>query len=98
MKNERAENRIVAYEMGKATILGHPDVSVTCHIRDFARSGMCINVDQGIDRGKIVKVEWENHFLVGRVQRVSAAGGIFRVGLELLQCSKWREPVTRRLA
>jgi hypothetical protein len=98
MKNERTENRIVAYETGKATILGHPDVSVTCHIRDFARSGMCIEVDQDIDCGKIVKVEWENHFLVGRVQRVSAVGGIFDVGLELLHCSKWSEPITLRLA
>jgi hypothetical protein len=98
MKNERAENRWATYETGKATILGHPDVSVTCYIRDFARSGMCIVVDQDIDCGKIVKIEWENHFLVGRVQRVSAAAGTFRVGLELLYCSKWSEPIARRLA
>ena len=98
MKNGRTEHRIATYETGKATILGHPDVSVTCHIRDFAQSGMCIIVDQDIDGGKIVKVEWENHFLVGRVQRVSAAGGSFRVGLELLHCSKWSEPIARRLA
>ena len=98
MKNERTENRIAAYETGKATILGHPDVSVACHIRDFAQSGMCIIVDQDIECGKIVKVEWENHFLVGRVQRVSAAGAIFRVGLELLHCSKWSEPIAQRLA
>jgi hypothetical protein len=98
MKNERTENRIAAHEMGKVTILGHPDVTVTCHIQDFARSGMCINVDQDIDLGKVVKVEWENHFLVGRVQRVSAVGSIFRIGLELLHCSKWSEPTKRRLA
>src|ERR1039457_3322269 len=96
-KNERAEYRVVAYETGKVTILGHPDVTVTCHIRDFARSGMCINVDQDIERGKIVKVEWEKHFLVGRVQRVTAVGGIFGIGLELLHCSKWSESTTRRL-
>ena len=98
MKDERAENRFPTYETGKATILGHPDVSVACHIRDFARSGMCILVDQDIDRGKIVKVEWQNHFLVGRVQRVSAVGRAFSVGLELLHCSQWREPLTSRHA
>lgn len=94
MKNDRAENRIEAYETGRATILGHPDVTVTCHIRNFSRSGMCIAVDQDIPGGKIVKVEWDDHFLVGRVQRVAAVGGSFRVGLELLYCSKWNEPMT----
>jgi len=94
MKNDRAENRIEAYETGAATILGHPDVTVTCQIRNFSRSGMGIAVDQDIPSGKIVKVEWDDHFLVGRVQDVSAVEGTFRVGLELLYCSKWKEPLT----
>ena len=94
MEDYREENRIEVSEIGKATILGHPDVTVTCHIRNFSQYGMCIKVEQDIACEKIVKVEWENHFLVGRVQRVSAVGGIFRVGLELLQCSKWNEPKT----
>jgi len=94
----RAEDRLEAGEISKATILGHPDVTVTCHIRNFSRSGMCITVDQDIPCGKIVKVQWEDHFLVGRVQRVSAGGGTFQVGLELLYCSKWNEPKTYLLA
>ena len=98
MKNDRVENRIEACEIGKVTILGHPDVTVTCHIRNFSQYGMCIKVEQDIACGRIVKVEWENHFLVGRVQRVSAVGRIFRVGLELLHCSKWDEPMTCLLA
>ena len=98
MKNDRAENRIEACEIGKVTILGHPDVTVTCHIQDFSRYGMCILVDQDIACERIVKVEWENHFLVGRVQRVSPVRGIYRVGLELLHCSKWDEPMTCLLA
>ncbi|MBZ5622521.1 MAG: PilZ domain-containing protein [Acidobacteriia bacterium] len=100
MKNDqaRAENRIDAGETGQATILGHPDVTVTCHIRNFSRSGMCITVDQVIPIGKIVKVQWDDHFLVGRVQGVSPVGGAFRVGLELLYCSKWNEPMTYLLA
>jgi|SRR5580700_10482473 hypothetical protein len=85
----RAEDRIEAGETSKATILGHPDVTVICHIRNFSRSGICIMVGRDIPYGKMVKVQWDDHFLVGRVQRVSAAGGIFRVGLELLHCSKW---------
>jgi hypothetical protein len=87
----RDESRIEAGEAAKATILGHPDVTVTCRIRDFSRSGMCIAVDRNIACGKTVKVEWDDNFLVGRVQRVSAVGGTFRVGLELLYCSKWNE-------
>ena len=98
MKNDRAENRIEAFETGAATILGNPDVTVTCQIRNFSRSGMCITVDQEIPGGKIVKVEWDDHFLVGRVQGVSAVGGTFRVGLELLYCSQWNEPLTYLLA
>ena len=94
MKNDRAENRIEAFETGKASVLGHPDVTVPCQIRNFSRSGMCIVVDQDIASGKIVKVNWDDHFLIGRVQGVSAAGGTFRVGLELLYCSQWNEPMT----
>jgi hypothetical protein len=98
MKGDRAENRIPAYETGAATILGHPDVTMMCQIRNFSQSGMGIAVNQDIPRGKIVKVEWDDHFLVGRVQSVSGGGGIFWVGLELLYCSKWKEPMTYLLA
>jgi hypothetical protein len=94
----RDENRIEAGETGKATILGHPDMTVTCHIRNFSRSGMCIMVSSDIPYGKIVKVQWDGDFLVGRVQSVSAVGGIFRVGLELLYCSQWNELKAHLLA
>lgn len=100
MKTDRTrmESRIEAGETSRATILGHPDVTVMCHIRDFSRSGMCIAVAQEISCGKIVKVEWDDQFLVGRVQRVSAGGGTFQVGLELLDCSKWNGPKADVLA
>jgi hypothetical protein len=94
MKHFRAENRIRTGEDGSVTILGHPDVTVTCQIQDFSRYGMCIIVEQVIAGGRIVKVEWQDHFLVGRVQHVSAVGGTFQIGLELLHCSKWSEPMT----
>src|SRR5438094_6402890 len=90
----RAESRIESGETGKATILGHPDVTVACRIGNFSRSGIGITVDQDIACGKTVKVQWDDHFLVGRVQRVLAVGGTFRVGLELLYCSQWNEPKT----
>jgi hypothetical protein len=96
MQNERtrAEDRIEARETGKANVLGRPDVEVTCHIRDFSRSGMCISVEQDIPCGKFVKVRWHDHFLIGRVQHVTDVGGTFRVGLELLYCREWNELVT----
>ena len=98
MQQVRTENRIEAQTPAAATILGHPDVRVDCHIRDISKSGMCIGVKEEIASGKIVKVEWSDHFLVGRVQRVSAAPTDFLVGLELLYCSKWNEPVSSVLA
>ena len=98
MKNDRAENRIEAFEAGTATILGHPDVTVTCQIRNFSRSGIGIEVGQDIPCGKIVKVQWDDHFLIGRVQRVDGAGRSFQVGLELLYCTQWHEPMTYLLA
>lgn len=94
MKNHRAENRIATGEVSRVTILGHPDVTVPCQIRDFSRSGLCIIVEQPISSGKIVKVEWDDHFLVGRAKRVSATGTNFQVGLDLLYCSKWNETMT----
>src|SRR6266851_348643 len=94
---KRAENRIEAYEGGKATILGHPDVTVDCQIRNFSRSGMGITVDEPMIHGRIVRVEWDDHFLIGRVQRVDAVDGKSQVGLELLYCSKWNEPMTHLL-
>ena len=89
--NHRAENRIEAGENGHATILGHPDVTVPCQIKDFSKSGLCIIAEEIIPSGKIVKVEWDDHFLVGRAKAATAAGARFRVGLELLYCSKWNE-------
>ena len=97
MRDIRTENRIDAFKSAAATILGHPDVQVACQIRDISRSGMCIGVDEAIAAGRIVKVEWNDHFLVGRAQRVSAERGGYVVGLELLHCSKWQEPVASAL-
>jgi uncharacterized protein (UPF0248 family) len=93
----RTESRYEIRGRAVATILGHPDIRVACEIHDFSRSGMCIAMNQEIPSGRIVKVEWSDHFLVGRVQRVSGAGANFLVGLELLYCSKWSEPVASTL-
>ena len=95
MKNLRNEYRIDALETGAATILGHPDVTVSCRIHNFSRSGMCIGVEEDIEPGKIVKVNWGQNFLVGRAHRAAPVAGELRVGLELLYCSKWTEPVER---
>ena len=95
MKNLRNESRIEALEVGAATILGHPDVTVPCRIHNFSRSGMCIGLEEDIEPGKIVKVNWGENFLVGRANRAAPAGTELRVGLELLYCSKWTEPVEK---
>jgi hypothetical protein len=95
--NLRIEHRIPALEVGEVIILGRPDVTVSCAIENFSRSGMCITVDQDIDAGRIVKVNWGENFLIGRVERVFPVGAKFRVGVELLYCSKWAEPETRIL-
>ena len=89
--NHREETRIDASESATATILGHPDVTVSCRITNFSRSGMCIQVHQQIPYGNAVKVDWDEHFLVGRVQRVIPEEGEYSVGLQLLHCSKWEE-------
>ena len=89
MQDTRTEERLSAGEAAQATILGHPDITLPCLIRDFSPSGMCILAERDIPCGLIVKVDWETHFLVGRVRTVSAAGSSFRVGLELLLCSRW---------
>jgi hypothetical protein len=89
--NHREEARIETQEPVTATILGHPDVTVPCQITNFSRSGMCILVHQEIPEGNAVKVDWDGHFLVGRVQRVICAGPQYYIGLQLLHCSKWQE-------
>jgi hypothetical protein len=95
----RKENRIGASEPSTVTILGHPDVSLPCEIKNFSPSGMCISVGQKIPAGSAVKVNWDSHFLVGRVRRGSAEGPTHRIGVELLYCSQWRgsvEPASAR--
>ena len=89
--NIREETRIDAREFASATILGHPDVTVPCRITNFSRSGMCILVKREIAEGNAVKVDWDSHFLVGRVQRVVRSGGEYYIGLQLLHCSKWQD-------
>ncbi len=89
MKDFRRERRQEAGDSARATILGHPDVTAACVIQDFSPSGMCILSKQEIARGQIVKIDWETHFLVGRVRTVSVVASGFRVGIELLLCSRW---------
>ena len=94
----RTEKRLEARDRASATILGHPDVTVPCTIRNVSRSGMCIMVAEALDLGKVVKVEWSDHFLVGRIQSVAPSAKEFRVGLELLYCSKWSQRMGSVLA
>ena len=98
MPSVRTEGRIEAHMPAVAIILGHPDVQVACQIRDISKSGMCIGVEQTIPIDKIVRVEWSDHFLVGRVQRQTAEEAGFAIGLELLNCSQWKEPLASALA
>lgn len=93
----RTESRIETHTPAAATILGHPDVHVACQIRDISKSGMCIAVTESIPTEKIVKVEWGEHFLIGRVQRQAAERSGFVIGLELLYCSEWKEPLASAL-
>jgi hypothetical protein len=91
--NSRFETRRTARENVTATILGHPDVSVPCSITDFSQAGICLTLGREIAAGSAVKVNWDEHFLVGRVRNISPAGTSYRVGLELLYCSKWSGPM-----
>jgi PilZ domain-containing protein len=94
----RSETRIAARENATATILGHPDISVPCHVTNVSKSGLGILVKKPIASGSAVKVDWDDHFLLGRVRRVAAAGTDYRIGLELLYCSKWTEPIASMVA
>jgi len=98
MEQQRSEIRISTLEKVKATVLGHPDVTVSCNVSNISKSGLCIHVCEPITAGKAVKVEWSDHFLIGRVCRSSTDGKEYRVGLELLYCSKWNEPIASVLA
>lgn len=91
MQQQRSETRISTLEEVRATILGHPDVTVSCKVSNVSKSGLCLHVDDPIDEGKAVKVDWKDHFLIGRVCRNAPDGDLYRVGLELLYCSKWSE-------
>src|SRR5262249_47832894 len=88
--NQRSEDRTEVRENVTVTILGNPDLSVPCDIVNFSAAGLCIWLDQEIPSGKAVKVNWEDHFLLGRVRHVEVCGGTYRVGLELLYCSQWK--------
>jgi hypothetical protein len=85
----RIELRSEARKDVTATILGHPDVTVPCSISNYSKSGLCISVRQQIAEGDAVKVEWADHFLLGRVRRVTVDGPEYQIGLELLYCSRW---------
>src|SRR4051794_5817431 len=89
----RNEPRKLVRENVIATILGHPDVTVPCDINNFSQSGMCITLLHEIPAGSAVKVDWAEHFLLGRVKHVAAQGPAYRIGLELLYCSKWNGPM-----
>jgi len=87
--HHREELRIEITQTVTATVLGNPDLTVPCQIADFSTSGIGIVVGQEIPEGSAVKVDWGEHFLVGRVVREASEGAGYRVGLELLYCSQW---------
>jgi hypothetical protein len=92
MNSRRTELRNETRRNVIATILGYPDVSVPGQIRDYSESGLCVTLPRAIPAGGAVKVEWDDHFLLGRVLRVARDGADFQVGLELLYCSRWSNP------
>ena len=51
---------------------------------------MCIMTRQPIEMDHAVKVDWDGHFLVGRVRRTDAERSGCRIGLKLLYCSQWK--------
>ena len=87
--HHRTELRSETRKDVTATILGHPDITVPCRISNYSKSGLCITVRQKIAQGDALKVEWADHFLLGRVRRVTADGPDYQIGLELLYCSRW---------
>jgi hypothetical protein len=89
----RTEPRKSAKDNVIATILGNPDVAVPCDINNFSQSGICITLQREIPTGSAVKVDWDEHFLLGRVKHVASQGSAYRIGLELLYCSKWNGPM-----
>ncbi len=98
MPDVRAEIRIEAQKQTVATMLGHPDIDLVCDVRDISKSGMRIFVDREVPLGTVMKVEWGEHFLVGRTQRVVASGPGYEVGLELMYCSKWKDPIASAMS
>ena len=86
---KRNERRTEFNKNVTATVLGNPDVTMPCDIVNLSQSGLCIAIDQEVERGTAVKIDWDHNFLLGRVRHVSTGGIDFRVGLELLYCSKW---------
>jgi PilZ domain-containing protein len=91
--NNRSYRRITIDETADATVLGRPDVTIPCHVLNVSRSGLCIAMDHQIRSGQTVKLEWGNHFLLGRALRVLPEGARYRVGVELLYCSQWNRSV-----
>jgi len=89
----RKEQRIDARDRASATVIGHPDVTVPCSLLNISRSGMCILLNQAVESGQIVKVEWGGQFLVGKARRATVTREGFRVGLELLYCSQWNDRI-----
>jgi hypothetical protein len=87
--NSRIEPRQSVNDNVTVTILGNPDMIVPCEINNFSQSGICITLQRDIPSGKAVKINWDEHFLLGRVRHVASEGLAFRVGLELLYCSQW---------
>jgi PilZ domain len=95
--NSRADLRKETRKDVIATILGYPDVALPGHIRNYSESGLCLTLSRAIPAGGAVKVEWDDHFLLGRVRRVSPDGLQFRVGLELYH-GRWNRLVSSELA
>ena len=85
--NARNEQRFTVNQTARVTVLGRPEAQFVARISDVSRNGMRLVVDQGVPSGAAVKVEWDDHVLLGNIRYRARQGAGYTLGLELF--STW---------
>ena len=75
----------------QATILGNPDIHHRCRLVDISHSGACLILPVAVSGDRLIKIEWSQHFLIGRPRHIKRVNGGYQIGLQLLACSRWKD-------
>jgi hypothetical protein len=80
---KRKEPRVPANQKAAITVLGEPEIHLSCRLVDVSAKGMRLALQQALEPGAALKIELDDTLLLGEVVYCRAAEEAFEAGVAL---------------